>query len=237
MSDHLENARQIAEAVFATDMNGLPLYLVQPEMGQHVGGWYSPCNDAIFRDQIEASGGWRGPGPCVAICLDTEEFQGIEDDHDRERWILGVVLHELTHFVDYSAEKVQPRERTQEETATAWATIEARITDEQPASRLPWIYRTHGASFTRLACHVWYRANKLFPISPYSLCFGNVYPSLWLLESPRVYIDSLRDELEEYPATSPLRVLPWGFDPPEAYTSLWRSTQFSASGIAHAITP
>src|SRR4051794_25633836 len=95
----LANAGRIARNIIP-DLEGLPLYVVQPAVGSMMtreilsgrqGMYYSGLDHAL-RPQLESQGRWQGPGVCIVVdafgCVATAR-----DDCEAFRVVLGCVLH------------------------------------------------------------------------------------------------------------------------------------------------
>jgi hypothetical protein len=81
----------------------------------------------------------------------------------------------------------------------------------------------HGEDFTRLCCHLWYRARFQggCPLNPRHLAFGSAYGGLEYLPSPTECIDVLWPELQECQRL-PLREVA-AREQPQEFTKLWNS--------------
>jgi hypothetical protein len=82
----------------------------------------------------------------------------------------------------------------------------------------------HDEEFTRLCCHLWYRANHggCCILGPQYLAFGSDYQGLEFLHRPMDYIAALGDELEKCQSLPLREVLE--FEQPPAYVALRRRT-------------
>ncbi len=216
----LNVAERVARAV-VPELEGRPLYLIQPAIGSLVppskgagGGLFVPNLAATVRPQLEAEGRWRGPGPAVVVDAFWLMASAADDDVGLRR-VVGVALHELAHWLD------RP-ESTKVVAHADW--LEAKSNLQQPEP-LPCgvtvTFLTHGESFTRACCHLWYRATRGggMVMTAKHLGFGSDYPALDYLHRPDQYIDAIWPELESRKG-EPLRQI-LKSDPPSAFAALW----------------
>lgn len=223
MTGALAVAERVARTVFRNELHGRPIYLIQPERGTLLtpemlrgAGLYCRGLDRLLKPMLEAKGEWRGNG--VAAIVDAFQlFALASDDDDALRSTIGTTLHELCHFVDMPDRvEVGPDDYPKFAAACEAAKAPPAETPEWPPN---FIFHSH--SFTRIACHAWWRCRRFggVVLDPRYLHFGSDYGGLEWLPSPAEFIDALGDELETFEECS-LRIIAAGPEP-EAYAALW----------------
>jgi hypothetical protein len=225
----MDQAFRIAERVARAcvpELAGLPLYIVQPRADSMVtsamlGDW-SGCFfrrlDVALRSELERQGRWQGRG--VAFVIDADAIRRRwPDAFSGERAIVGAVLHELAHWLN-APEATPPSVESPAEAYREFTEACARPT---PPTPIPAAFWSHGAGFTRLACHLWHRARHGggYSLTPRRLLFAGDYPTLEALSRPPAYLESLADEMELCRGW-PLRTI-IATAPPAAFSDLWRT--------------
>jgi len=221
------------------DLNGRPIYVVEPHddgmvtsaMTGHHPGLYAPNLDIALQPELEASGEWRGPGVCVLVnvkaCRVSSYYRHGFNDCDVERTIIGVVLHELVHWVDRPERTTEPAQEVAYNGFVDTSENSARrlpaLMEKAGLSHLPPALLAHCDTFQRLACHVHYRASHGggFMLQPRDLAFGPDYKGLEFLPGPIEFINSLHDEVRGL-AHLPLREVT-ATEQPAAFVKLWDS--------------
>jgi hypothetical protein len=200
----IATAKRVVRNV-APDFCDQPLYIIEPapgtmltpEMLGAAGGLYTRGLAEMLRPQLESQGRWRGPG--VAIVVDAEAyFTAAGNEDDFVRYVAGVVLHEVAHWIDRLDVDV-PLEPPQVRYESFVRRCEARAAVAVAGPPTPnGVFLEHGSSFTRICAHMVHRSRQIggLPLRPVHLCFANHYPGLEMLPSPEAFIDALQSELE-----------------------------------------
>lgn len=208
-------AERVARAC-VPDLVERPLYVTAPST-MATWGLFQRGLDRILQPILEAEGRWRGPG--VAVLVDARRVVGDSfTEADATRRIVGIVLHELGHFVDRPDREppgpVEPLE--------TWV---ARVNDpdaeEETINGFPATFLDHGESFSRAMSHIWHRARTVggMVLGFERLSFGSMYPGLGYLPHPSECVQSLQQELESRCAESLRDIL--ATKPPTTYHDLW----------------
>lgn len=198
------------------ELASTPLYIVRPEdrtlvtpemLGDFDGCYYRQLDRAL-QPQLEAEKRWKGPGIAIVV-----------SDRGGAVATIALTLHELAHWLDRS-EADSPADDPYD--AFVKAADQTNAGAARPAS-IPAALWAHGDSFTRLCCHLWYRATRMAEcfIKPEWLGFGNVYPGLEMLRCPTEYVGLLYDECQ-HNRHRPLRTIA-ATRPPTEFTELWNS--------------
>lgn len=185
MPDYLQAAERIARRV-VPELSGHELLLVQPSaevseiMSEHgTIGFYA-------RD-------YQRPGAVTINCA----FGLI----DYEAAFVGMVLHELMHWIIEShhdprpAVAPSPAPALHPPTHTVAANFQATTADIFPVA-----YFAHGPEFTRLACHAWFRSaiSAAYALPINALVFASAYPGLEAMSHPGAYIEALYTDALEH---------------------------------------
>lgn len=231
----LSIAHMIARQAAAADLAGRPLYIVQPPRGwaRVTVGLSAPDLCDVFRPQLVASGQWRGEG--IAVLVDAVAmFERTIDPFVAERLTVGIALHELAHELDREDDDQEPDQGPQlslpcrpmasvepDQLSQLWQTVAASEDQDRAGQPIAPAFWSHGESFTRICCHLWYRAVHLagYRLSPRCLAFANAYLSLEALASPEEYVATLADECKRH-AGRPLTELA-DIEPPAEFSEQW----------------
>jgi len=222
MNKAIALAERLARNV-VPDLGNRPLYVVQPRDDGRISsatiggskGLFFPDLDSVMRPELEALGEWRGPGVCLV--LDAEAFyrEGLSE-FETERKIVGVILHELCHWLD------KPERKEIASTAEAFN----RFTEVwgSPPKRKPQFpvpLLAHPDTFQRLAVHVLYRCNHGggYCLSPRRLAISSTYAGLEYLPDPQEFVGTLDQEVREL-VDLPLREIA-ARKQPTAFIQLW----------------
>lgn len=223
---------QICRRVFATDLQERPLYVITAaELGINAGkfhGLHCAGLAHLARPALESSGRWEGAGPVVLV-----ERQACESAE------VALALHEVCHWLDFPERAGDYSLLTRDDMADVLnravgnlaAIYEAPIADVPPAIYL------HDDTFTRLACHAWWRAvyGCGYYLRPEQLHFAGVYHGLDAISHPSEYVGTLYRECQSWRGR-PLRELA-STPPPAEFTDLWNDDLRRLMHIAEAITP
>lgn len=215
-------AERLAKRVFH-ELRDTPLYVIQPRddgrvssaMIGHSKGLFFPNLDIAMQPELEALGEWRGPGVCVIADVQSIYRAGLYQ-YDAERKAVGVILHELCHWIDKPERKEIPETVAVYDRFTeVWASKPKR------ESQFPVALLGHPESFQRIACHVLYRCNYFggYCLQPHHLAIGSSYAGLEFLPTALEFIDVLHDEVREC-AHLPLRSVA-ATEPPAELIQLW----------------
>lgn len=213
------DAEQIARVasgrlVYVIDGETLPDALLLGD-----GGCFFPGLDLAFRPQLKASGRWEGPG--IAVMVNTPAIRAAyaEAGHEgAEESIVGIALHETAHALDSSG--LVPSKPFEAFTAACAGTAATRQDDAPRYSR--GLLASHGARFTRIACHLWARAFAAgCRISIDRLGIGSSYPAPGFdtLPSPVECFTALLDETQRLRSRTIEEVLATA--PTAAFSALW----------------
>ena len=170
------------------DLAGRPLYVLPMTEGtpcapsRGTWGLYHSQLAGAMREHLGER--WQGPGVAVAVNVDAIS-DAYPDPDDCLRAVLGVVLHELTHWLAHGepVESFTPA-------ADFFRAREASRSAATPEESLPELFRllvAHGTTFTRLASHLSYRCGHGggMVLAPHWLAFAGDYPGLSGLASGR----------------------------------------------------
>ena len=229
-------AHLVCRRAAAADLAGRPFYAVQPPRGwaRSSLGLSAPELCDTFRPQLIASGEWRGEG--IAVLVDAVAiFELSADPFTAERHAVGICLHEIAHEIDRHDDDqepdqgpepspaCQPVKPTADRLPQLWHTVTASQDQDREALQIAPAFWSHGETFTRICCHLWYRAVHVagYRLSPRCLAFANAYLSLEALASPEEYVATLADECKRH-AGRPLAELR-DIEPPETFSRLWHA--------------
>ena len=187
------------------ELHGVPVYIHQPtydgrvtfDMIGNCSGMYCPNLDIVMKPELEARGEWNGRG--VGVIVDgvtlLHPLSGF-DEYERERRVIGTVMHEIVHWCDLPQHSYTPK--SDEAYDRFRAGCEART--EPQASKYPVELLTHSDSWQRLAVHIHYRCahGGGYRLGPHHLAIGNSYKSgLEFLPSGPEFVEALYDEVRE----------------------------------------
>ena len=228
MNQTLAIAEYVARAC-VPELSGMKLYIVQPSPDGMVtscmiggrAGCYVPGLDAMLQPELERQGQWRGSG--LAIIVDHESIRRtVPDPFDAERCVIGATLHEIVHWLD-TPERPEPPPGTATERYLEF--VERCKPAPDYRASIPADFWGHGASFVRIASHVWWRLchGGGYVMRPDFLGFGAAYEGLETLSRPIAYVTALDSEFEAN-RDRPLRTLA-SIAPPAAFVELWKTDE------------
>ena len=183
-----------------------PVYLVDAESlvdkrlvaGDRWIAWTSTILDLLLREELGRQQRWHGRGFCALVRLDRIPI-GFRN-------VAGTVLHELAHFFDalrFPESETELDRPVGEPTEERKAAIDLMVDTighalqggdktkrEDPLPR----WHGHGIAYVRCACHLAYRANRVFEsIHPSTLKFVSPYH---FGASETAAMESIADELD-----------------------------------------
>ena len=225
----LARAKQLARRIIP-DLDGRPVYVVQ--IGIDSGfvtrklldgrqGLWARDLDTMLRPDLQERGEWQGPG--VAVAVDTSFAIANFGEFESQRRIVGMVLHELAHWLDFE-EETPPTETSSELQCKLVKTVNTLRGEKLAAIANLHTLTTHDSCWQRISIHLWHRATHGggYILGPEHLAIGNSYQWLSHLPPPPVLVDVLREECHKLRLV-PLRDLAY-IDPPQEFTTLWRDS-------------
>jgi len=170
--DLIAESIRIINAIEPT-MRDVPIYLVDVaefdvrDKALDVLGFTGPLLDIELAHQLDQRGRWRGAGFAAALYVDRIG--------NRFADLLGVVLHELAHWLTF-ADRVS---RFDGDLATLSSLASQAIAEvyaleaTNPTHHPEWY--GHELPFVRAACHLAHRAGQVCDVKPWHLRFSESY--------------------------------------------------------------
>ena len=219
------NAERVARACIP-ELSGVPLYIVQPRVDGMVkscmlggrSGCYVKNLDAMLQPELEQQGRWHGPGAAVVVDA-AQIYQTVPYPFNAERQVIGATMHELVHWIE-APERPEPTPSTAAERYLEF--VEHCKSPPECRASIPAEFWSHGDTFIRLCCHVWWRMahGGGFVLRPDFLAFAAAYEGLETLSRPIAYVAALDCEFEPN-RDLPLRALA-SIAPPDPFVELWK---------------
>jgi hypothetical protein len=149
-------------------------------------GFTGPLLDIELAHQLSQRGRWRGPGFAAALYVDRIG--------NRFADLLGVVLHELAHWMTFADRVSRFDGDLPTLSRLASQAIEEiyRLEATNPTHQPEWY--GHELPFIRAACHLAHRARQVCDVKPWHLRFSGPYYSGLYEER---WLDLLGDELQD----------------------------------------
>lgn len=172
-------------------MRDIPVYLVDArefqtdDVGYSCEAYTAYLLDLQLSCQLAERGLWRGPGFATVVFPDRIGTA--------QRFITGVVLHELAHWLTFPDRPALVGElaavaAVADEICRYANDADAQVTTARP----PW--HRHGADFVRACCHLIHRARKFdSELAPWHGKFSSAYYGV----DEQCWMRTLRDELRE----------------------------------------
>ena len=215
-ADWQKEAFYLCSSIAPMDLCGLGIYILDFASVRGVEGFDKPaagCTSAVFdlllQPLLESRGLWRGRGFC---CLVNPKVFDHLNHAGKRRELLGIVLHELSHFLTFPASLTDPREDPAPVLGLRLLRFDPNGVDPFAVKELPKSYpwSGHGLDFIRISLHLASRARD----RGFDICDDITRADYYRLSSTSTYRAILNDEIHQR-RSEPIQRILNSHPPPE----------------------